>query len=772
MKKMKAWSQFYVSFLTRLGIFKFSLLMATCLILLALFVQIVVTLSLSGEVENIDLIRSVFFGLLIAPWAIYFFSAIVDQLEVARKKSARMVRKLQQMRERDLERTQELTNTINQMHLEFAERQKAERQRMAAMAELENEIKQREATQKTLEGRTALLRSFIDSSPDLVYYRNEDGYFSGCNKAVEQLTGKQESELIGLTPHDVYSSDVAAKVVETDKEVFQSNEPLTYEQWLQYPDGKQAYFELSKVPFFNHKGQRLGLLGFGRDITERKKYEEKLEKASRDKTTFISTISHELRTPLNGIVGLSRILLDDTLTEQQRKYLKTIHVSATTLGNIFNDIIDLDKIDRKRLDIVNKPLNFIDFVSDLESLAYLQAQQKNLALQFERTSELPEFIEADGTRLRQVLWNLIGNAVKFTEQGQVEVSVSAERQSEQQVRVTFVVKDSGIGIPADQLKKIFRMYYQVEGNTHATGTGIGLAVSNKLIKAMGGDIKVVSEVDLGSTFTVDLEVAIPSQLNQMSELVNSQPNLDILLVEDVELNVTVAKALLEKLGHKVSVAMTGQAAIDMVAEHDYQLVLLDIQLPDINGFDVVATLREQYGDSLCPVVALTANVIKDPSEYFERGMDDAISKPLSMEAVTTMVGDLFLAQPVVQPEKVISEQDANEILDIAMLTQFMEAVDKNTLLTSIELFENIMPDYVASLQSYLDARSQEDIVSEAHKIKGAAGSVGLKRVREIAQLAQSPELPNWWDNIDNWVEQLKTDYPQDLTTLYDWVDKR
>ncbi|MCE2570954.1 aerobic respiration two-component sensor histidine kinase ArcB [Motilimonas eburnea] len=774
MKKMKLWSQFYVSYLTRLGIFKFSFLMATCLILLALFVQIAVTLFLSGEVKQIDLVRSVFFGLLIAPWAIYFFSAVVDQLELARKKSSLMVKKLQDMRERDLERTQELTATIEQMHQEFEQRQKAERARSAAMTELENEIKQREEAQQTLEDKTALLRSFIDSSPDLVYYRNEKGCFSGCNKAMESLTGRKESELIGLTPRDVYRSDIAEKVIETDAAVFDSNEPLTYEQWLEFPSGRKAYFELSKVPFFDQKGKRLGLLGFGRDITERKKYEEKLEKASRDKTTFISTISHELRTPLNGIVGLSRMLLDSELNKQQQKYLKTIHVSATTLGNIFNDIIDLDKLDRKRLEIAPQPLNFHDFVSDLESLAHIQAQQKNLYLSSQNLTPLPDFIEADGTRLRQVMWNLITNAVKFTDQGRVDIRVSAHPLDEDKTKLVMAVQDTGMGIPEDQLKKIFSMYYQVKGTKQATGSGIGLAVSSKLINAMGGEIKVDSQLGKGSTFTVELIVDVPKQINALSERVKALPKLDILLVEDVELNVTVAKALLEKLGHSVAVAMTGQAALDRVAEHRYQLILLDIQLPDFSGFEVVAKLRDTYQEDLCPVVALTANVISDPSEYIERGMDDAISKPLSVEAVVNMVSELFAMEPLpaVVPREPKPAFSTEALLDIDMLTDFLSAVNKETLISSVELFEKLMPEYLSVLESNLIARDQAGIVSEAHKIKGAAGSVGLKRLRELAQKAQSPDLPAWWDNIDDWVEKLKREYPANVEHLYEWIEQQ
>ncbi|MGL5741004.1 MAG: ATP-binding protein, partial [Plesiomonas shigelloides] len=402
--------------------------------------------------------------------------------------------------------------------------------------------------------------------------------------------GKSEKQLIGLTAWEVYSKDIAAKVVETDTNVFQHNMPLTYELWLDYPDGRKACFELRKVPFYDRNGVRCGLMGFGRDITERKRYQEAQEKASRDKTTFISTISHELRTPLNGIVGLSRILLDTELSPEQQKYLKTIHLSAITLGHIFNDIIDMDKLDRRRLDVAAKPVDFTGLLSDLENLSGLQAEQKGLKFQLIRHEPLPDCIEADGTRLRQILWNLVGNAMKFTREGGVTVSVHAERDAAQ-TRLSFAVQDTGIGIPAAELDKIFALYYQVkgqDGRLNPPGTGIGLAVSRKLAQMMGGDIQVTSEEGKGTCFTLTVSVrelaAAQPEDAPVAEYV--QRPLHILLVEDIELNVIVARSVLQKLGHSLDVAMTGADAFSLFDPSRYDLVLLDIQLPDMTGFDI------------------------------------------------------------------------------------------------------------------------------------------------------------------------------------------
>lgn len=208
---------------------------------------------------------------------------VVEQLEESRQRLSKLVNKLEEMRHRDLKLNQQLKDNISQLNQEIADRVKAEEARLQVLDTLQHEIDQRELAQVELEQQSALLRSFLDSSPDLVYYRNEDGEFSGCNRAMELLTGKSEKQLIGLTPRDVYDPDIAQKVIETDEKVFRHNVSLTYEQWLVYPDGRKACFELRKVPFYDRVGKRHGLMGFGRDITERKRYQDALENASREK---------------------------------------------------------------------------------------------------------------------------------------------------------------------------------------------------------------------------------------------------------------------------------------------------------------------------------------------------------------------------------------------------------------------------------------------------------------------------------------------------------
>ncbi|MGV3346522.1 aerobic respiration two-component sensor histidine kinase ArcB [Enterobacteriaceae bacterium LUAb1] len=774
MKQIRLLAQYYVELMVKLGLVKFSLLLASALVVLAMVVQMAVTILLRGHVESIDIVRSVFFGLLITPWAVYFLSVVVEQQEESRQRLARLVEKLEEMRHRDLKLNQQLKENIIQLNQEISDRIKAEEERLQAMEKLTDEMVQREQTQIKLEQQSSFLRSFLDASPDLVFYRNVDQQFSGCNRAMELLTGKSEKQLIGLTPTDVYDDEAASKILETDDKVFRHNVSITYEQWLKYPDGRKACFEMRKVPYYDRIGKRNGLMGFGRDITERKRYQDALENASREKTTFISTISHELRTPLNGIVGLSRILLDTHLNEEQLKYLKTIHVSAITLGNIFNDVIEMNKIERRKVQLDNQPIDFTGFLIDLENLAGLLAQPKGLRFVLKVMEPVPHQVITDGTRLRQILWNLMSNAVKFTHEGEIEVRVA---WSQDQLR--FEVADSGIGIPQNEQDKIFAMYYQVpdrQGGKPATGTGIGLAVSRRLARSMGGDITVSSCPGKGACFTLILQAPqVPEEacaLPAKEEV--PLPILHVLLVEDIELNVIVARSVLEKLGNSVEVAMTGQAALSLFEPNEFDLILLDIQLPDMTGLDIARTLRDRFSPAqLPPIVALTANVLKDKKEYLDAGMDDVLSKPLAVEALTAVI-KRFWDQPEAESSREITlecrQHKQCTLLDIHVLKQYSELVGPALIEQSLTIFEQMMPGYLAVLDSNMMAHDQKGIAEEGHKIKGAAGSVGLLRLQQLAKQIQSPELPAWWDNVQEWVDELKSEWRHDVAVLREWVE--
>lgn len=775
-KPLRNLAHYYVHLLSRLGLVKFTLSLASLIIVAALAIQMVFTFMLTGSVSKVDVIRSVFFGLIITPWAVFFMTVVVEQLEASRQRLTRMIRKLEKMRSRDLQLNQKLKHNIERLNDEIAERKQARSALQQTMIELRQEVDIRVRAQDELQERSTLLRSFIDSSPDLVFYRNLKSEFLECNIAMSKLTGQTEAQMIGLTPFELFSQEVAQFEISTDQQVFQSQQSMTYAQWLTYPDGKKAYFELHKVPFYSADGSRLGVLGFGRDITESKHYQESLEKASREKTEFISTLSHELRTPLNGVVGLSQILLDSPLNSEQRQQLQTIYISAVTLGNIFNDVIDLDKLDRRRFQIAKAPMELPAFLHDIEHISTLQLEAKKLSLVMDYPENLPRWIESDATRLRQVLWNIISNATKFTEQGGVSLRVSIHERSEQQCRLMFEIEDTGIGIPEDEIDNIFAMYYQVKNSQQATGTGIGLAVSKQFIEALGGKLSVRSTLGEGTCFTIELPVEISD--TQVIDEDDELPPLHLLLVEDVDLNIQVATTLLEKQGHEVKVAKTGAEALAQVAENDdFDVLLLDIQLPDMNGFELADRLMNQFAQQLPPMVALTANVVNGKSDYLQHGMVDVLRKPLSIKAVNKVFNQLFTLDFAHMPSMELEKCDPPEstsvdsVLDDAVLDEFCEAIGAQAMLKNVTLFEQMIDDYLEILQSNLMADDRDGIVSEAHKIKGAAGSIGLARMQRLANQMQSPELPAWQDNLSGWFEALQRARQEDLVILKDRLNE-
>ena len=772
-----SWAIRFAQFVQRFGTLKLSILFVVLSLVFTLGGSYVIRVSMGSQVQPDDFISAVVLTMLSAPWVLYFFSELIKQLENSRTNLKEVVSQLESLREEDVFLNRELQSNIRQLNHEIEQRKQAQEEREALFKDLEKEIQDKSEQEAQARRLSTLLRSIIDASPDLIYYRNEEGRFAGCNRIAELMTGKTEQELLGLTPKDVYEEELARQIVASDHEVLETNASITEELWLRFADGRRRYFEMKRVPFFDKDGNRLGLLSFGRDMTERKQAENAAAKASTDKTRFIATISHELRTPLNGIVGLSRMLRDTELSEEQFNWVSTIYASAITLGNIFNDIIDLDKLDRDKLELSLKTISLKDFTEELSSIIRLLAADKQLELKTTINEPLPRLVEIDGTRLRQILWNILFNAVKFTQKGHVSLTVSSTKPDGDKAYVTFVIEDTGVGIPESEIDKIFAMYYQVDHPDHqsATGTGIGLAICKQMVDLMKGEIHVSSKVGKGTRFEIVLPVQISNSPMKVAQL--QVTGLNILLVEDIELNVMVAKALLEKLGQKVDVAMTGQEAIDKVRENQYDLILLDIQLPDMTGFDVASTIIEEDLVMQTPIVALTANVIKKRDEYLENGMDDVIAKPIKKSRVIEVFNELFHAPPAPleidgEVERPEPNKTLSNILDMDLLQMLVDTIGDDMVRASVKVFQEKMPEYMEILQLSLSADEKSEVCSQAHKIKGAAGSVGLARVQRIANQIQQGDHPTWWENVHDWVEELQMAVQHDMKALHDWLNEQ
>ncbi|MEL0649337.1 aerobic respiration two-component sensor histidine kinase ArcB [Pseudoalteromonas agarivorans] len=748
---LSPWVRALSSSIKRFGEFKtaafcYALLLSASLILSSMFYYVAI-----GELHIVDILAVVFFAAVVSPLIITVLLNSVRQLDAsyAYLDSATKQEKLL---------NQTLKDNINRLNIEIDERKMAFHAKHRAIEELRREIAERKKTQQELAQQGMLLRSIVDSSPDLFYYRDNNGVFAGCNKMFEEVMGKSSSEIIGKSAEQIFPTHFLSQVLTTDEQVEQTHKPLTIDVGYEV-EGEKRWFELRKLPFINDEGDYIGLLGFGRDITSRKEAAQALETAYKDKGKFIATLSHELRTPLNGIVGLTRMLLDTEMNKQQRSWCNTVFSSAETLGNIFNDIIDLDKIDRDQLDIATDSINVSDFINDVVNFAGLIAEQKELEFNIERNGKLDVYALLDPTRLRQVVWNLINNAVKFTQQGKVTLECSRENREEGPWLV-IKISDTGQGIPQEQLARIFDMYYKAPDlkGTNAIGSGIGLAVTKALVSAMKGTITVNSTEGEGSCFTVQIPLSLCVAPTEQSYVGRG---LYILLVEDVPLNAEIATNLLEQRGHEVLWAETGEDALSFVeTEDDLDLVLLDMQLPDINGDVVAKHIRSDSHFDNLPIVALTANVRSAEEELEGISIQGALAKPINTVKLDKMLADLFDIKQAksTEPQLKVSEEALKDInahlLDVETIEDFVNSMGLDVFKRSSQLFEKLNPQYQQEMLTSLNSNDREEYKSVAHKLKGAAGSVGLNDVQLHAKVMEYGAIEESDEVLKEWLDVL------------------
>jgi len=499
------------------------------------------------------------------------------------------------------------------------------------------------------------LDNFVSYLPVCIYWKDTDSRYLGASNSFLETVGlEKQSDLIGKTDYDLVWSKDADQYVEADRAAMESGHAHKLEETGVFADGAVHTQVSHKIPLRDINGDIKGILGISVDITELVEAKEKAELANRAKSDFIASMSHELRTPLNAILGMTQLLAGKSLPEYILEYVGDIAQSGDYLLSLINGILDFAKLDAGKLDLQPISFSLKDLIeSVVANLSHL-ANKKDLDLSVDFDDSLPSMLIGDPIRIRQILFNLVGNAIKFSDHGHVTISLIALDSKDDCVTFQLNVEDTGVGINKEHLDYIFERFSQIQSEQQKhMGTGLGLSITKQLVNLMDGKIGVNSQEGVGSTFWITMSLPIdqaeqkqssPENESQQSDSAEKRFSLKILLVEDNELNQKVARLMMEDLGCTVDIAGSGKAAKEYF-KNDYDIIFMDIGLPDTDGFELTSYYVQEYGDvKPTPIVAMTAHVLEsDYKKCFDVGMIEVITKPILQEELAQVLRKTALA---------------------------------------------------------------------------------------------------------------------------------
>ena len=472
------------------------------------------------------------------------------------------------------------------------------------------DVTARKQAEAALQQERYLLHSLMDNLPHNIYFKDGESRFTRINKALADNFGLGDaSEAIGKTDLDFFTDEHAREAMADEREIIRTGRPvLDKEEQETWTNGHDSWVSTTKMPLYSEEGDVVGTFGISRDITEQKRAAEALhvakesaEAANRAKSDFLANMSHEIRTPMNAIIGMTELVLDTPLTDSQQDYLRMVRESGDALLALINDILDFSKIEAGKLELESVPFDLRESLGDTMKSLAMRAHSKGLELACEIRPEVPDRLVGDPGRLRQIVVNLVGNAVKFTDAGEVVLTVGHESRSDGEVVLHFAVSDTGIGIPEDKAAQIFDAFEQADATTTRRfgGTGLGLAISSRLVESMGGQISVESRVGQGSTFhfTARFPVATgdaPTGPTRRPAVIRDTP---VLIVDDNATNRRILREMLSNWGMRPTTAESVREALPLLrgahqAGEPYALVLTDANMPDVDGFTLAKEIKE------------------------------------------------------------------------------------------------------------------------------------------------------------------------------------
>jgi PAS domain S-box-containing protein len=606
-------------------------------------------------------------------------------------------------------------------------------------------------------------RSLIESNSDALMTTDPSGIISDVNKQMEALTGSTRDELIGAPFKDYFTdperAESAIKLVLSEKKV------TDFELTARARDGKETVVSYNATTFYDRARTLQGVFAAARDVTEWKRVELELkqakavaESASRTKSDFLASMSHEIRTPLNAIMGIADLLAKTPLTPEQDRYVEIFRRAGDNLLNLINDILDLSKVEASQIELERTGFSLKDLLEKVIEMVAVRAHEKHLSLVSEIAPNVPNDLVGDPTRLRQVLLNLIGNAIKFTEAGEASLRVTLDGDSSTPTSLRFAISDTGIGIPSEKVDRVFEPFRQADSSTTRRfgGSGLGLTISKRLVELMGGRLWVESEVGKGSVFSF----AVPFEIwvrvaRRAADPVGTYPQpplsaMRILLADDSPDNCTITMAYLENTPYRVEVAQTGAIACEMFAAGRYDLVLMDRQMPVMDGLTATRMIRawELVNDRLpTPIVALTASALKGDREMcLAAGCTAFLTKPIKQEVLLQAIREHSLVR---RPS---SNEGAQKDLS------FVPAHPK--IAAQIPAFlKNRRHDVVTMLAAL--ARGDFGTVARlGHKMKGVGASFGFQTITDLGG-ALEDEATNAGADTDTaasrkWVGELSS----------------